>query len=63
MKTDKKYEAAINKFIPQAEELAHHEEPRTNYGKDDKESWSAAWNSVYHGEMNRLTREAGLRSL
>jgi hypothetical protein len=34
MQTNKKYESEINKFIPQAEELAHQKEPRENYGMD-----------------------------
>ena len=53
------YEKEINKLIPQAAATADKEAPNWRYKKPV--SWCAAWNAIYHREMNRLASEAGLR--
>lgn len=52
------YEKAINELIPQAVAFAKRKAPE---GSLPHEAWSAKWNRVYHGEMDRLANEAGLR--
>lgn len=58
-KQDKKYEKAINLLIPKAKKHADGLEPKANYKSKDK--WAYAWNIAFHGEMNRLAEDAGLR--
>lgn len=53
--TTRDHVAAVNRFIPRAEAVAN-KQCNAN-GRVDKDMWDR----VYHQEMNRLTREAGLR--
>jgi len=60
MHTNRKYEEAINQFLLQAEEIANGRVNQNYYR--NRETWMANWNRCFHDEMNRLAREAGVRS-
>lgn len=61
--TDKQYEAARNKLIPEAKEHADKiagPRPRKGVNKNDGQKRCNTWNLAFHTKMNTLARENGL---
>ena len=64
-----KYERSVNRFLYQAEMKANDTVPEyESYSVKKKASperyhLANVWNETFHLEMNRLTREAGVRNL
>lgn len=61
--TDKEYEKARDKLLPEAEKYANEiagARPRTGSNREEHIQWSDRWNQAYHRRMNELAQEKGL---
>jgi hypothetical protein len=59
--TNRKYEAARNALIRQAERYATEQAGYRQYGTDgENETWARKWNLAFHQRMDELARGAGL---
>jgi hypothetical protein len=56
MKTDRKYEAARNRLIPEAVKVANYK-----YGLHPRMEAADKWNKKFHAEMERLVKERGMK--